>query len=311
MSTSLESLKQQLSKKALSRRAHPESMSTWSASTRVGIFALLELVWIMLAVVCSVKVVEVKDGQILRIKTVWTTFAVLYHVIATAPLVGVLAYVFSCEWSRRGITPQSTGIATRVSTLTAGLVDRSVYAVFRNASLPFILAFIASVMATILGAVAPATISINPIYLNRSTSFSVGNFDVFNETTMVAAAFLSNALVFLEQTQNVSYGYDMPNGTLFGMPSRDYLGQNLSWTFDVVYYDYTCSYRAPMYQLFDQGYPVWDRVQWVVDDVTFISDDQVPGARPTLTDRTGFFDTGYDIAPLSGKYSTSHWQMLV
>ncbi|KZP12154.1 hypothetical protein FIBSPDRAFT_898376 [Athelia psychrophila] len=88
---SLKSLKQQLSKKSLSHRAHPDSMTTWSASIRLGVFACLELAWIILAVVCRIKVIEIGDGDMLRIKTVWITFAVLYQVIATAPLVGVLA----------------------------------------------------------------------------------------------------------------------------------------------------------------------------------------------------------------------------
>ena len=292
---SLQSLRQQLS-----QRAHPDSMSTWSASIRVGVFALLELVWIILAVVCHLRIVEIGDGQILRIKTIWTTFAVLYQVIATAPLAGVLAYAFSCEWSRRGPQSQSRG-SIAVSTLTVGLMDRGIYALFKRASLPFILAFITSLLATILSAVAPATISINPTLLNRPATLSVGSFNDLDPTAAVAGAFLSNALVFMEQVQNVSYGFDMPPGVLFGMPSRDLLGQNLSWTYDVVYYNYTCSYRAPTYQLFDQGNPVWDRIQWVVDGEIYEPDYSVASARPTLADRTGFFETGYDISPLAGK----------
>ncbi|KAF7984926.1 hypothetical protein HWV62_9833 [Athelia sp. TMB] len=291
---SLQSLRQQLS-----QRAHPDSMSTWSASIRVGVFAILELVWIVLAVVCHLHVIEIGDGQILRIKTIWTTFAVLYQVIATAPLAGVLAYAFSCEWSRRGPQSQSRG-SIAVSSLTAGLMDRGIYALFKRASLQFILAFIASLLATILSAVAPATISINPILLNRPTTLSVGSFDDLDPTATIAGAFLSNALVFMEQIQNVSYGFDMPPGVLFGMPGRGLLGQNLSWTYDVVYYNYTCTYRAPTYQLFDQGNPVWDRIQWVVDGEIYESDSSVASARPTLADRTGFFETGYDISPLSG-----------
>lgn len=270
-------------------------MTTWSALIRVGVFAVLELVWIMLAVVCHVTVVTIGDGEIFRIKTLWTTFAVLYQVIATAPLAGVLSYVFSCEWNRQGIQGQSKeGIA--VSTLTVGLGDRGLYAM-EHAIRPFILAFLASLLATILSAVAPATISINPTYLNRSTYFMVGGFAMIDAESTIAAAFLSNALVFLEQIQNVSYGYEMPNGTLFGMPDRDLLGQNLSWTFDVVYYNYTCNYRAPTYQAFDQ---------WVVDQATYRTDPSVPGDQPTLSDRTGFFSMegpgGYDISPLSGKF---------
>ncbi|KAF7966512.1 hypothetical protein HWV62_38094 [Athelia sp. TMB] len=219
--------------------------------------------------------------------------------IATAPLAGVLAYAFSCEWSRRGPQNQSSG-SIAVSTLTVGLMDRGIYALFKRASLQFILAFIASLLATILSAVAPATISINPILLNRPTTLSVGSFDNLDSTAAIAGAFLSNALVFMEQIQNVSYGFDMPPGVLFGMPGRDLLGQNLSWTYNVVYYNYTCTYRAPTYQLFDQGNPVWDRVQWVVDGEIYESDSSVASARPTLADRTGFFETGYDISPLSG-----------
>ncbi|KZP07024.1 hypothetical protein FIBSPDRAFT_965953 [Athelia psychrophila] len=172
---SLKSLKQQLSKKSLSHRAHPDSMTTWSASIRLGVFACLELAWIILAVVCRIKVIEIGDWDMLRIKTVWTTFSVLYQVIATAPLVGVLAYVFSCEWNRRGIQGQSKEDIA-VSTLTVGMVDRGLYATSKRASFPFILAFLASLLATILSAVAPATISINPTYLNRTTYFEVGDF---------------------------------------------------------------------------------------------------------------------------------------
>ncbi|KZP12171.1 hypothetical protein FIBSPDRAFT_898391 [Athelia psychrophila] len=252
--------------------------------------ACSELVWIILAVMCRVRVIEIGDGEMLRIKTVWTVFAVLYQFIATAPLADVLAYVFFCEWNCGGIQRRSKG-GIAVSTLAVGLVDRGIYASFKRSSLPFILAFLASLFATILSAVAPAVISINPIHLNQTAYFSVGTF--FN--TSAGAEFTSNALVFLEQIQNFSYGYDMPAGTLFSMPSREYLSQNPSWTFDVVHYNYTCSYRAPTYQLSLQAQDssAWESVEWVVDDAKYIFDTtSVPGVRPALTDRTGFFETG-------------------
>ena len=270
-------------------------MTAWSAFIRLGVFAGMELLWIILAVVCYTHVVEVANGQNLRIKTVWTTFAVFYQVAATAPLAGVLAYAFSCEWNRRGAPWQSRS-GSAVSTLTAGLVDRARYVLSQRASLPFMVAFTASILVTVLGAVAPATVSITPTYLARDMNLFVGSFSPNYDSTPVAAAaaFLSNALVFMEQIQNVSYGYDMPPGTLFGMPKRELLGQNLSWTYDVAYYNYTCSYRAPTYRAVSGAAGgLWD-----VGGQTFI-----PTTLPTLADRTGYFaDTGYDIAPLSGKF---------
>ncbi|KAF7979665.1 hypothetical protein HWV62_41653 [Athelia sp. TMB] len=254
---SLQVLRQKLSKSALSQRAHPDSMTTWSASIRLGIFTSMELLWIILAVVCYTHVVEVANGQNLRIKTVWTTFAVFYQVAAAAPLAGVLAYAFSCEWNRRGPSWQSRS-GSAVSTLTVGLVDRARYALSQRASLPFVVAFVASILVTVLGAVAPATVSITPTYLARDMNLFVGSFSPNYDSTPVAAsaAFLSNALVFMEQVQNVSYGYDMPPGTLFGMPKRELLGQNLSWTYDVAYYNYTCSYRAPTYRAVSGIWPL-------------------------------------------------------
>lgn len=92
----------------------------------------------------------------------------------------------------------------------------------------------------------------------------------------------------------------MPAGTLFGMPSREYLGQNLSWTYNVVYYNYTCSYGAPS----SITYPSPNI--WGVDQAEYTLDLSVPGGQPVLWDRTGFFSSyrngGYDIAPASGKF---------
>ncbi|KAF7977170.1 hypothetical protein HWV62_4605 [Athelia sp. TMB] len=288
-------------------------MTTRSASIRVGAFAAMELMWIIFAIVCLARVIPISNGFILRIKTVWTTFTVFYQVVATSPLIGVLAYTFSCEWNRRGIQRQSDQ-GNAVSTSTAGLVERGVYVLFKHATLPFVLAFIASLLVTVLSTIAPATVSINPIFVNKSADFTVGSFTGYTDAggTEGAATFLSNAFVFLEHIQNVSYGFDMPPGTLFGMPSRDYLGQNMSWSYEVTYYNYTCTFSPPTYQVLayqagDLPRPWW-QAEWVVDDIIFGIDVTVPGARPSLTDRTGFFyeTSGYDISPLSGKvYSPS------
>ncbi|KAF7968296.1 hypothetical protein HWV62_31043 [Athelia sp. TMB] len=223
-------------------------MSALSVMIRVGLFMVLELAWIGFAVVCYSKHISIgSGGDVLRIKAVWTTFTVFYQLVATGPLVGVFMYTFSCEWNRRGVHHQSKeGIA--VSTLTAGMADRGIYALFKRGSVPFILAFIASLLTTTLGTVAPATISINPTSLNQSTSFLVGSFQgLFIPTVTTATSILSNALVVLEQVQNVSYGYDMPPGTLFGMPGRSQLGQNLTWIYDVVYFNYTFTYFISRY----------------------------------------------------------------
>ncbi|KAF7985544.1 hypothetical protein HWV62_3791 [Athelia sp. TMB] len=285
---SLSSLKQQLSVKALSRRPHPDSMSALSVMIRVGLFTVLELAWIGFAAVCYSKNIPIgSDGDVLRIKAVWTTFTVFYQLVATSPLVGVFMYTFSCEWNRRGVHHQSKeGIA--VSTLTAGMADRGIYALFKRGSVPFILAFIASLLTTTLGTVAPATISINPTSLNQSTSFLVGSFQgLFTPTVTTATSILSNALVVLEQVQNVSYGYDMPPGTLFGMPGRSQLGQNLTWIYDVVYFNYTCNYRAPVFSGTGPGAGAFRNSMWTVDGVDYFPD--YTNGEPTLADRTGIW----------------------
>lgn len=146
------------------------------------------------------------------------------------------------------------GVTDRVSTLTASFVDRSKHALSTSASLPFRLAFTASLVALALAGLGPATINISTTSVDLPISLQIGNLTRFakvnNGAGSATTAVIQRAweITHLEKIEQAQFGYTTDANWVVGWPPIN-LGNSsgtVQYPSDAVHFQHSCTWEAPV-----------------------------------------------------------------
>ena len=226
-----------------------QTLSRRSRVIRLSIFLCLEIGYIILAITCHHNPLPLPDftpsvrGFLINVFIIWQTLAVI-------PVGEIAIFVFSGEWSvqlsRTGhLVP---GTTDKVSTLTAGTLDRAAHLLTRGASKSFRIACVASIIFFGLQSITPGTFSSALITQTKPIQLFIGNLTFSYSFPTILFPIQRPALFArLEQLENSPVGYAIQPNWIVGWPPLDLPGVNgtVEYPSDGVSFQYECTWEAP------------------------------------------------------------------
>lgn len=230
---------------------------------RIVLFILLESGFLALAGVCLSRPLllleTLSDFSFAELKGAFTVVFIIWQSLSVALVKGIVIEVFGSEWrvqaSRSGtIIARETD---KVSTLTAGYRDL-INHFFSTATGTFRLAFIVSLLLLGLGGLAPGSLGVSTVSVERRTIISVANLTVgdpdaggnfFGPTSLVVQR--AAAITRTEQVENSTFKYATQPNWIIPLPGANFTrGSNATGTVkyftDLIHFDYSCLWKTPL-----------------------------------------------------------------
>jgi hypothetical protein len=168
--------------------------------------------------------------------------------------------VFAAEWCYAYERTQELipGTTDRVSVRTAGYVDQAKHFFTSTASMAFRLAFLASIAALVLGAIAPGALSVDTVFVPMRTGIDMGSHSLVQlRTGGFSGHDRTRLAVETEQYERRQFIVALDDSsTIVGFPRPQALVESmgkLTYPSDVVRFSYACRWAAPKLEGMEQG----------------------------------------------------------
>jgi hypothetical protein len=238
---------------------HPNrAISRRSRLTRLAIFLTLEISFITLAIVCLRHPIILPDW----VKGGLTVVFILWQTLAIFPVRDVILHVFSSEWSIQLSRTGSfvPGTTDRVSTLTAGYLDRVLYTLTGSASWSFRIAFFASLAFLALAGLAPGTFIPGTVFVDMPLTLKIGNLTL---STIDPSGSLSGVITLpmqraalvtrLETIERSQFGYNMDKNWIMAWPEQSFSSPDkVEYPSDGVHFQHSCHWEPPAVDLINE-----------------------------------------------------------
>lgn len=247
---------------------------------------ILEFSYVALAIIVSIESPGIifsglSIAHLAEAKGITTLLTISWQSLALFPVQSVLSTVFASEWSHcyECIQELKPGKIDCVSIKTSGILDQIGHFCSTNASQAFHSAFMASLAAMALAAVAPAALSIGLVFVPKMFPIAVGAI-----TTVTGAQYAGDVIsragtvTRQELLDHMLFGFTISDpGTIISWPQQSSLigiDKNLTYQSDIVQFKHVCHWAAPGLANMSGGahQGIITQLPWVVEGKSNIED---------------------------------------
>ncbi|KIJ43528.1 hypothetical protein M422DRAFT_253104 [Sphaerobolus stellatus SS14] len=242
-------------------------------------FVILESLFLLLAAVCLPRPLilnkMLSDYSLPEVKGASTILLISWQTLSIVLVKSIVMDIFSSEWheqaARSGVLiPYETD---KVSTLTAGYREKIAY-FFSEGSGAFRIAFIISLFLLAIGGLAPGSLGVSTVLIDKKTTIQVANLtmgyeqtiDFFGPFSLIVER--AGKITTTEQIENTTFKYAMPSNWIIPTPGSDFMTDNdltgsLTYFSDLVHFNYSCSWKIPLSGV-DNGTISDGNVDWAI-----------------------------------------------
>ncbi|KIJ23789.1 hypothetical protein M422DRAFT_39456 [Sphaerobolus stellatus SS14] len=259
---------------------------SWRFFLYISGFVILESLFLLLAAVCLPRPLilnkMLSDYSLPEVKGAFTILLIFWQTLSTVLVKSIVMDIFSSEWheqaARSGVLiPRETD---KVSTLTAGYREKITY-FFSKGSGAFRIAFIISLFLLAIGGLAPGSLGVSTVLIDKKTTIRVAKLTMGYEQTVDFSGPFSlileraGKITTTEQTENTTFKYAMPSNWIIPTPGSNSMTDNnstgsMTYFSDLVHFNYSCSWKIPLSGI-DNGTISDGNVDWgifIAPDVT-------------------------------------------